>query len=420
MNVQVDRKLVRGNGGSRRYMMVTLTAPEAQASGEKPRPPANVAIVLDRSGSMQGDKLRLAKEAARGALGLLKRADTFSIVAYDHEIDVLVPASPVGPETLHAALQRLDALEARGQTALHEGWRQGVALVAQRLAEDAVGKCLLLTDGLANQGLTEPALIGQDCEQARARRVLTSTFGVGRDFDELLLDAMATRGGGNFYFVAEARQIPAFLQADLAETLEVVARDVQLEVRVPRGVKVAALHTYPTEETADGIVCRVSNLVSAQELRLLFQVRLPGGAVGENHFVTCALSDRDAALGSPVETVTWTCAPESEVSAQPRDRAVDRFVAQQYAAKARREALEANRAGRFAEARRLLEATARRIERYAGNDPELQALVQALRADATEHSVEMEMMRRKELHFRHYSSSKDRDMAMGSARRIAR
>jgi Ca-activated chloride channel family protein len=420
MKVQVDRTLVRERGGSRRYLMVTLTAPEAQASAGQARPPANVAIVLDRSGSMEGDKLALAKEAARGALGLLKRTDTFSLVVYDNEVDVLVPAAPVLPESLQAALRRLDRIEARGSTALHEGWRQGAALVAKRLAEEAVGKCLLLTDGLANQGLTDPAAIAHECAEACGRRVVTSTFGVGSDFDERLLDGMATKGGGNFYFVENARQIPGFLQADLSETLEVVARDVRVEVAVPPGVQVTSLNTYPTEETASGVACRVSNLVSAQELRLLFGLRFPAGTAGQSFEVRCSVSDRDGALGAPVDAVSCTCAGAAEVAAQPRERAVDRFVAQQFAARARREALEANRDGRFDAARRALEKTADRIGRYAGNDPELVALVEELRRDAREHSQEMEMMRRKALYFRHYTSGKDRDMALGSARRTAR
>ncbi|MCM2257736.1 MAG: VWA domain-containing protein [Vicinamibacteria bacterium] len=420
MNAQIDRALIGTRGNSRRYLMVTLTAPEASATAAGPRPPANVAVVLDRSGSMQGEKIHLAKQAASGALGLLKRSDRFAVVVYDHEVDVLVPSSPVGPESLQQALRALERVEARGNTALHEGWKRGCDQVAAELTPEAVGKCLLLTDGLANAGLTEPDALGAECEGAQARRVVTSTFGVGRDFDERLLDLMATKGGGNFYFVDHARQIPEFLARELAETLEVVARDVRLEIRVPQGVRVRALNNYPVEETASGLRCNVSNLISNQELTLVFQLTLPAGAVGETVAVECAVSDRDNALALPPATVTWTFAEKAANSAQPRNRVVDRGVARIYATRARREALEANRESRFGRAREILERAARRIERYAGNDPELQEVVAELRRDLREYSVQMEEMSRKAHYFRAYSSSKDRDLVMGTARRSSR
>jgi hypothetical protein len=99
---------------------------------------------------------------------------------------------------------------------------------------------------------------------------------------------------------------------------------------------------------------------------------------------------------------------------------VDRGVARIYATRARREALEANRESRFGRAREILERAARRIERYAGNDPELQEVVAELRRDLREYSVQMEEMSRKAHYFRAYSSSKDRDLVMGTARRSSR
>ncbi len=96
MNVQFDRRLIRSGAESRRYVLVRMVAPEApRAAG---RTPANVAFVLDRSGSMAGSKMELAKDALVRSVRMLRQSDRFAVVFYDHEIDVLVPSTAAAPE----------------------------------------------------------------------------------------------------------------------------------------------------------------------------------------------------------------------------------------------------------------------------------------------------------------------------------
>ena len=245
MDIQTDRELIRAAGKSRRYLLVRLRAPEPVQVTK--RPPVNVAIVLDRSGSMDGSKLQLAKEATRKALGLLGRQDRFSLVVYDDQIDVLVESTGASAESLDLALRKLDSIAARGSTDLGTGWLRGCEQVAAHLADEAVGKCLLLTDGLANRGITSHDDLAGHGEQLRARHVNTSTFGIGVDFDERLLAAMARAGGGHFYYIRTAAQIPDFLTSELGETLEVVARDVRVELSAPEGVSLRLLSDFRSE-----------------------------------------------------------------------------------------------------------------------------------------------------------------------------
>jgi hypothetical protein len=102
--------------------------------------------------------------------------------------------------------------------------------VASHLVEQGVNRCLLLTDGLANVGITDPAQLAHHAAELRARGVSTSTFGVGNDFDERLLQELADAGGGHFYYIADAPQIRDAITSEVGETLEVVARDVTLEI----------------------------------------------------------------------------------------------------------------------------------------------------------------------------------------------
>jgi Ca-activated chloride channel family protein len=212
--------------------------------------------------------------------------------------------------------------------------------------------------------------------------VPTSTFGVGADFDERLLREIAQEGGGNFYFIESPVQIADLLTSELGEALEVVARDAELHLAVPTGVVAQPLNRLRfAGGRGDALRISLGDLVSAQELRLIVKLRFPAGAVGESVAVGVQLADRDGVVSGPVEACEWRFADHGDNEAQPRDAVVDREVAALYAARARAEATEANRAGDFDRARRVLEQTADRIRGYAYGDPALEAVRRALLDD---------------------------------------
>jgi Ca-activated chloride channel family protein len=170
----------------------------------------SLGLVLDRSGSMAGAKLDLAREGAIRAIRALRPEDRLSLVAYDDRIELLVRSGPPTSRQ-RVAEHRLLQLEARGNTDLCGGWLRGCEQVGLGIEDGRLGRCLLLTDGLANEGVTDRLAIVGHAAELRRRGVTTSTLGVGRDFDEGLLREMAEGGGGNFYF-AGARQLSDFTQ----------------------------------------------------------------------------------------------------------------------------------------------------------------------------------------------------------------
>jgi Ca-activated chloride channel family protein len=408
MDIQTDRELIRAAGKSRRYLLVKLRAPEPVHVTK--RPPINVAIVLDRSGSMDGAKLQLAKEATRRALGLLGRQDRFSLVVYDEQIDVLVESTPASAESLDLALRKLDAIGARGSTDLGTGWLRGCEQVAAHLADEAVGKCLLLTDGLANVGITDHDALAQHAEQLRARHVVTSTFGIGADFDERLLATMATSGGGHFYYIQTAAQIPDFLMSELGEMLEVVARDVRVDVSAPEAVSLKLLSDFRSERQGTTFTCYLPDLIGRQEITLVVEACFPQGREGDRVSIECSVHDRDKKLSDAPITTVWTFADHAANDHQVRNLVVDRAVARLYAALAQRDAVEANRRGDYAAARSILEKAAQRIEGYAGGDPELRQIVRGGRELVEEFAHSMDSVKLKERHFASYSVRSSRDM----------
>ena len=167
MDIQTDRALVPANREVTRYLTVNLTAPDPGRRTD--RPSLNVAFVIDRSGSMAGHKFEMATKAVEQAIRLLDERDRFALVCYDHEVQTLVASAPATAETKALALERLKTLDARGNTDLCGGWMRGAEEVGAVLQADAgtgarpdaLSRVLLLSDGLANQGETNPDVLAR-------------------------------------------------------------------------------------------------------------------------------------------------------------------------------------------------------------------------------------------------------------------
>ena len=417
-NAETDRTLIRAGASSTRYVRFAFTAPEAPRSHR--RMPLNVSLVLDRSGSMGGGKFDLAREAAHQALQLLRADDRFSVVVYDTDIDLISASTAATADARRVARDRLAEVGPRGSTNLCGGWLRGCEQVGIGLTPDTIGRCLLLTDGLANVGITDGHELRRHAGELRARGVATSTFGVGADFDERLLQGMADASGGNFYYLQDARQIPDLLASEMGEALEVVARETRLLVRVPAGVGVEPLNPLRVHHDDGAVSIELNDLVSGQEVDIVLAFTFPRGREGEMVEATLSLGDRHGALDAAGEAVTWTYASHAENDRQPRNRAVDRAVATQYAGRARSAAAEHNRGGDLEGARRVLLATAARIRGYAGDDAELQSLDSALERQGEEYSARpMSAPELKSLVFANYAVGRNR-ASDGRAKRSKR
>ena len=398
ITIRTDRTCIRTNGKSQRFILGRITAPTATV--RTTRPPVNLAIVLDRSGSMSGDKLATAKRAVAEAITRLHATDRFSVVVYDDKVDVVIASTAATGEAVRAAMQRLGEIEARGSTDLGGGWLRGCEQIAANLMAQGVNRCLLLTDGLANHGITDHDELTAHASELRARGVSTTTFGVGVDFDERLLADLADAGGGHFYYISDAAQIRDAITSEVGETLEVVARDVTLEVMARDEIEVEPITPHKVARRGGRTDILLGDLGSEQVVEVVLRVTFPYGALGHEVGAILTVGDRDGVFGTDAQArLSWTYADTPTNDHQPRDREVDRVVARMFAARATQEAVRLNRSGAYQEAGQLLASTAKRIRSYANRDSDLLATADALSAQSTAMETRMAEPALKSVHY---------------------
>ena len=317
----------------------------------------NLAFVLDRSGSMAGrGKLELAKQ---GVLEALDRLDADRPLRDRHVRRATSTwsssSTPATPEARHTAARALRAIEPRGSTNLAGGWMRGAEQVAVASGATArIDRVLLLTDGLANVGITDPARSPAHAAELRARGIATSTIGVGDDFDESLLQALADAGGGHFYFAGSLPEIRDHLTSEVGEALEVVARDVRLTVTSIESVTVRPLTPHPFDEGGSHRVFRLGELVQRPARPRRASRALPGGRRGCRDRALLRSRTRTASSGPSRPSRrrhAGVAVSDAANDVQPRDRMVDRAVAELFAARARQESVALNRSGDWQRAR---------------------------------------------------------------------
>jgi len=199
------------------------------------RTPLNLAVVLDRSGSMTGAKLEKTKQAAMQLVDRLAPNDIFSLVIFSDQARVLVPAQKV--EDKDALKGKIESIEADGSTALYAGVKLGASQLQEFFSSKRINRVILLSDGLANVGPSSPRELRRLGSQLAERGISVTTIGVGDDYNEDLMAGLAEASDANYYYVQDTEKLPEIFAKELGELLTVAARDVRIEIVCPDGVK---------------------------------------------------------------------------------------------------------------------------------------------------------------------------------------
>jgi Ca-activated chloride channel family protein len=218
----------------------------------RPSPPAAASRAHHRPVGFDGrTKLEVTRECATFLVRRLAPNDELALVTYDQDVNLLAPLAPVDQTAL---LPRIGTIRSCGQTNLSGGWLKGVEELGRSDGEGP-RKVLLLTDGLANVGVTDPgALVGMARERAEGSDVGTTTIGFGQDFDEDLLTAMADAGRGNAHYAPTPDAAPAIFESEFEGLMSLVAQNVSIEIRMTEDVAfVGLLNEFPTVAVPGGV-----------------------------------------------------------------------------------------------------------------------------------------------------------------------
>lgn len=277
MKAELGSPIVLSGQKDKAFLKVALEGFKLDKKAD--RTPANIAIVLDRSGSMNGEKLIRAKEAATLAVELLDENDILSIIGYDTTVEILVPATKVSDK--QSIKRAIANLRADGSTALFAGVSKGAAEVRKFLDNERVNRVILLSDGQANRGPSSPSALGKLGSSLGKEGMSVTTIGLGTGYNEDLMTQLAGYSDGNHAFVKNAEDLARIFKYEFGDVLSVVAQDVTITIELDSQVKPIRLLGREGDITGNTISTRMNQLYSEQEKYVLIEVELPNGKPDE-------------------------------------------------------------------------------------------------------------------------------------------
>lgn len=348
---------------TRRGLLIEIEAPKIEEERRARRAPVNVAVVIDRSGSMQGEPLFAAIEAAVGVTEQLGPEDRLTVVAYDNQVEVPVDALAMDPEGRKRAELAIRGLSARGSTDLAGGWLQGARCVARAMDAHGfeAGHVILLSDGCTNVGIQDPDELARLAADLAERGVTSTCVGIGAHTSLLQLTAIAEAGQGELHQSSEPAEIIEVLAGEIGEQTRIVARNFSVFVAGPAIAQARQLTRYRSMPIGGRQEFFIGNLVAGQKRQLALLVEFPRDLLaveGEQRFeATGSWLDPESALEELKATTRFTLdvAPEGRFDPEGKDERVTEIIATLWLARQGYEAMMFNERGDYAAAARSLD-----------------------------------------------------------------
>ncbi len=335
------------------HLMLKIIQPKVILDNS--RLPLNISFVLDRSGSMHGAKLDYTKKAVQFAVRNLDSIDRVSLVIFDNQVELPIPSTTA--EVKDQLAQLIENIYARGNTNLSGGLLEGVTQVKSAYQKELVNRVILLTDGLANEGITRTDQLVNLVKEIYTGGIGVSTLGVGDDFNEDLLVAMAEVGNGNFYYIETPDTIPEIFKNELEGLLSVTGQNPFLQITPTTETKVNAVFGYePTWN--EGALVKLPDIYNGDTKTVLIELQVKTGApgmiplagIGFSYFdVTAALAQVTFNLDVRLEATT-----DEELAKTGIDLRVKKEIVLFNAAQAREEALREADRGNYDNAKNIL------------------------------------------------------------------
>ncbi len=244
---------------------------------EECRRPVNLCVVLDRSGSMSEEsKITYAKAALYALVDQLRPDDLFSLVIYDDEVDVLRRAARVGDNKAQIRCL-IDEIRPRGWTNLGGGMEEGFHQAEMNLGREYVNRVILLSDGLANQGITDPERLERIASRHRGKSISLSTIGVGLDYNENLMVGLSEGGGGNYYFLESCRNLASVFRKEFDHLSEVMTQNAVVRIIPGHGVRLIDVIGYDFRTEGGTTEISLGDLYGGEERDIIVELEVPAG-----------------------------------------------------------------------------------------------------------------------------------------------
>jgi Ca-activated chloride channel family protein len=258
------------------YLGVWIDAPNARP---RVRAPLDLALVIDTSGSMEGDKIRSAHDAARTLVSNLSDGDIVSIDTFSDSATILVPPTRINETSRAGVLRAVDSLEVGGSTDMYDGLALGEQHLATGPETNPVRRLVMISDGIANVGPSTPSELGELAEHGLRMHAQVTSLGVGTDYDEHTLNALAVRSSGRLFHIGDPREMVATLTHELDLLGSSLASDAVIEIVPAPGVQLEQPEFVRSEWGPNGTIrIPVGTLFSGQRREALLKARFTEGA----------------------------------------------------------------------------------------------------------------------------------------------
>lgn len=371
-NAELGTPVVRANQIQKTYMKISLTGFEIQ---RQQRTPVNIALVLDQSGSMSGEKIARARDAAMMVVDFLEPDDIVSVVTYDDTVNVVVPATRISDKQM--IKNRIRSIRSGGSTALFAGVVKGADEVRKFFSRQRVNRVILLSDGLANVGPSSTQELGELGMSLGRDAISVTTIGLGLGYNEDLMTQLASYSDGNHAFVENAYDLNRVFESEFGDVLSVVAQEVYVEIHCAPGIRPVRVLGRDAKIVGQTIYTRLNQLYSKQEKYFLVEVEVPAGIEGRTKdvasvdvsYLNLKTQQKDKMQRSVAVSYSDS---EEKVKGAQREEVMEKAVIQ-VANETSKQAVKLRDEGKVQQAKQLLESNAEFLSRGA-SDYDSQAL----------------------------------------------
>lgn len=291
LEAALGNKFVKAGASNAMVARVGLSARRRSATA---RPPVNLGLLVDTSGSMEGKAIADARAASLALLRSLSPEDRISVVVFDSKAQVLLPTTKLADADRAELEQKLQAMKATGTTDMASGLELSIDEVTKNLQREGVNRVVLVGDGVPNDDRRILPLVGQ----AAAKGISVTALGLGNDYDETLMGRIAQESGGRFFYVEDSSKVASFFSEEVTRLHEVVARHAVLELHPGPGVTVTGVVGRTFAASADrGASVQLGDLSRGEQAEVVVELAATSAKDGANVEVLDAVLHYEDGVG---------------------------------------------------------------------------------------------------------------------------